>query len=103
MRKLEEHFCTYEQREALIELGLNEEEHELSCEYYNLHVTPFAGFLRSQALDFFRDKSISYQWLIDRDYSKYFRPNNEFETFAEAESALIDKLIEIEMEAQNGK
>jgi len=102
MRELKDYFCTFTQKQKLIELGFDGDAHIISAEYYYKIDTPFEGILRSQALDFFRDKGESYKWLIDRDYQKYIKPDNKYETVEEAESALIDKLIELETEAQHG-
>jgi hypothetical protein len=122
MRKIEEHFCTYEQAESIIDLGY-EQNFIVLRESLDESAPTHAGVLRSQALDFFRDKryecAISPFVLVGKSEVPYIADNTfgyfifknhkfvfdevDFETPREAESALIDKLIELEMEAQNGK
>jgi len=112
MRKLEEHFCTYEQAQNLIKLGLSQDKYGLSVEQYGTDEFGYSGFLRSQALDFFRDKGYDFQigshlnkgyWFACSINSYGYALPNFKRTYPEAESALIDKLIELEKEAQNGK
>ena len=118
MRKLEEHFCTFEQEEKLINLGFDHHQKVYVTDRETNYI-----ILRSQALDFFRDKgykcAISPFILDDKNEVPYIADNTfgyfifknhkfvfdgvDFETYPEAESALIDKLIEIQMEVQNGK
>lgn len=105
MRELQDYFCTYEQREELNKLGLNEEEHEVVCEYYVSKGIPFAGILCSQALDFFRDlgweihiTNDNYGIIVD---SKWV-PSKYFDNPKELENSLISRLIELEKEARNG-
>lgn len=109
MRELKDYFCTFAQREALIELGLSEDSHELSCEHYNILRTPFAGFLRSQALDFFRE--LGYHLTIHQNEKGHWyetqihnitRIQPGWHKINECESMLIDRLIELEKEARNG-
>ena len=127
MRKLEEHFCSIMQSQELIKLGCNYTALAVSLGStlrqvpinYKPHPVEIKMFLRSQALDFFRDKKMLGEimaiddwnvytygiWLEDcmSPFFKVETGTGEYITYHEAESALIDKLIELEMEVQNGK
>lgn len=114
MRELKDYFCNFEQTQDLIKLGLSEK-YGISAEQYETAEFGYSGFLRSQALDYFRELGYDFNpykstnqlmvnggfnyiitTILDRYQSKLF-----FETYHEAESALIDKLIELENEARN--
>lgn len=135
MRELKDYFCNYEQSKELKALGFNEPCVFVYNSYKQLKGVITSSIdgdyvkidkwddrllapLRSQALDFFRDKKIlgevrsvdswdSYTygiWMEDC-MSPFFEVQigiNEYSTYHEAESALIDKLIELEKEAHNG-
>lgn len=111
MRKLEEYLCSDKQCEKLIELGFEEEDTVSLCYEASFLTSREDGILRSQALDFFRDNGYihitpcttmgNYWFRLVKNYFVY--RTEQFETYHEAESALIDKLIELEMEVQNGK
>ena len=116
MRELEEHFCTYTQTQKLMSLGLIGIEHLKHITpsneiLYQLSESCLGAILRSQALDFFRDKGLDFHiggysskgfWFgCYKNNEGYCSPN--FKLYHEAESALIDKLIELEMDVQNGK
>lgn len=124
MRKLEEHFCTYSQTLALKKLGFDEpclgfyaelrnpNEGVLVIEKCQNNNDGLLAPLRSQALDFFRDKGYTFNSGLVTNEGKYAYDvvNHQldyltatFDTCPEAESALIDKLIELEMGVQNGK
>ena len=115
MRELKDYFCTYEQTKELMKLGL-------IGIWHLKHITPkneipyqisencLGAILRSQALDYFRS---GYSWgelrcddfyfvVYINETAKYFFTEKQ-KTYHEAESALIDKLIELEKEARNGK
>lgn len=119
MTELKDYFCDYEQTQELIKLGLkdykslmvwNKENGVLKLGNSGVFTIARAP-LRSQALDFFRDLGWDFQ--IGRHLTKgywfacaikgcgYALPNF-IKEYHEAESALIDKLIELEMEARNG-
>lgn len=125
MRELRDYFCTYEQTKELNKLGFkdykslmcwNKEHGVLKLGSSNVWTISRAP-LRSQALDFFRDKkmlgevtaiddwnSYTYGILMEDCMSPFFEVQtgiNEYHTYHEAESALIDKLIELEKEARN--
>ena len=117
MREIQDYFCTFTQKQQLLDLGFDGDSHIITAEYYYNISTPFEGILRSQALDYFRELGYDFNpykstnqlmvnggfnyiitTILDRYQSKLF-----FETYHEAESALIDKLIQIEKESRNGK
>lgn len=112
MRTLDEHLCSDKQCEKLIELGF-EEEYTISLYYELSYLTSRKdGILRSQALDFFRDKGWDFQigshlnkgyWFACSINSYGYTFHNFIKEYPEAESTLIDKLIEIQMGVQNGK
>jgi len=110
-----EEFCTYEQALALKELGYDKQgfrywtknnmfsSQELSCEK-PLPKDAFEAPLKQQVFKWFRDKhkidSHVEKYLSSEDVIEYFFMANDeesinFETYEEAESACIDKLIEI--------
>lgn len=112
MRELKDYFCDYTQREELNKLGLKDEEHEVVCEYYVSKGIPFAGILRSQALDFFRDLGYTFNSCITANDNKFAYDclnrfgdylSESFDSPHQPESALISLLIELEKEARNGK
>ena len=124
MRELKDYFCTETQTKKLIELGFDGDMYIISAEYYYILSIPFNGILRSQALDFFRDKGYEHFvtpftqedsrfeiYVADDTYGYYIFKSKEYAidavdfcTYHEAESALIDKLIELlETEAQHGE
>ena len=109
MRELKDYFCNVEQTQDLIKLGLSEK-YGISAEQYETAEFGYSGFLRSQALDYFRS---GYSWgelrcddfyfvVYKNETAKYFFTEKQ-KTYHEAESALIDKLIELEKEARNEK
>ena len=112
MRKLEEHFCTYKQAESIIDLGY-EQNFIVLRESLDEAAPTHAGVLRSQALDFFRDKGWQFAIkCLDKMYwyEIYIGDSISFDEnitedglydYHVSESALIDKLIELEMEVQN--
>lgn len=110
MRELKDYFCNFEQTQDLLKLGLSEK-YGISAEQYETAEFGYSGFLRSQTLDYFRElgwygiiegtQKHGFEWLIDRDFDKYIKPPNNYSSYNQAESALIDKLIELEKEARN--
>ena len=118
MRELKDYFCTYEQTQELIKIGLSKEKYGLSVEQYGTNKFKYIGFLRSQALDFFMDKKMlgevraldgwdnfTFSIWFEDSMAPFFKVTTEFiefKTYHEAESALIDKLIELEKDARNG-
>lgn len=108
MRELKDYFCNYDQAQDLIKLGLSEK-YGISAEQYETAEFGYSGFLRSQALDFFRRRYLWSEYSCNKVYfvvyingtTKYFY-TEKHKTYHEAESALIDKLIELEKEARNG-
>jgi len=115
MRELKDYFCTYEQTQELIKLGLknykslmvwNKENGVLKLGNSGVFTIARAP-LRSQALDFFMELGWKPQikwYVIDKVDSRYraITADKNYQTYHEAESALIDKLIELEKEARNG-
>jgi len=126
MRELKDYFCNAEQSKELIELGFNGAVLAVHLGSnlrqiplaYNLNPHEIKAPLRSQALDFFRDRKMlgevsviddwnryTYGIWLEDNMSPFFKVEtgiNEYPTYHEAESALIDKLIELEKEARNG-
>lgn len=121
MRELKYYFCTYDQTQELIKLGLkdykslmcwNKEQGVLKLGNSNVWTISRAP-LRAQALDYFRELGYSaglrgttpYNWyLIERsDKSIMSIKSGNYVSHVHCESALIDKLIELEKEARNGK
>ena len=112
MRELKDYFCTFAQKQQLLDLGFDGDSYIISAEYYYNISTPFEGILRSQALDYFRElgymlqiRGIEAKWyVIDKVDSRYraITADKNYQTYHEAESALIDKLIELQKEARNG-
>jgi len=124
MRELKDYFCTTEQSQKLKELGLNEDVLAISVDgeiritpfiYYNTHPVEIKIPLRAQALDFFREKG--YETIIEKyeagyGYAIRFKVKKDtiiylqgdFTPYTEAESMLIDRLIEMELdkEVQDG-
>lgn len=128
MRELKDYFCTYEQTMALKKLGYLSEAPALAfhASFYETQ-TPDLKFeydeefdnfdifertpLRSQALDYFRELGYSaglrgttpYNWyLIDIPDKKIMSiKSGNYVSHVHCESALIDKLIELEKEARN--
>lgn len=109
MRELKDYFCNETQTQELIKLGLSEK-HGISAEQYETAEFGYSGFLRSQALDFFRDlgyeiiqettKSyICWHVIIKGQVKTYVDGDLLFHV---SESLLISKLIELEKEARNG-
>lgn len=121
MRELKDYFCTYEQTQELLKLGIKFD----SLAYYfnhegkNYFASSMDYFenkdlvapLRSQALDYFRELGYSgglrgttpYNWyLIERpDKAIMSIKSGNYVSHVHCESALIDKLIELEKEARN--
>jgi len=120
---MNKYFCNCEQSLALKELGFNEEcigtfdedkvfdLQDFSQDYDTLPSHMVLAPLKSQAFEFFRDKykmegypvciqfnskrRKGYQYvIISNNYSSFEQIGN-FDTYEEAESACIDKLIEI--------
>lgn len=110
MRELKDYFCNYEQTQDLLKLGLSEK-YGISAEQYETAEFGYSGFLRSQALDYFRElgympqiRGIEAKWyVIDKVDSRYraITADKNYQTYHEAESALIDKLIELYGESRN--
>ena len=111
---MDKHFVTYNQAVALKELGFNEPCFESYTENGNLipytvglYYTPRP--LKSQVFEWFREKHglfseiqpyliIGTQWrytITNRNNSSGLPHKEQFKTYEEAESACIDKLIEI--------
>jgi len=109
MRELKDYFCTYEQTQELIRLGLSET-HEITAEHYKTEKLVYIGFLLSQALDFFRE--LGYEIRVNSHaYNKHWfsiiksRKTHVGETinnYQKAESEAISLCIELEKEARNG-
>ena len=110
-------FCTYEQSLALKELGFDEPcltyyhenkilESEIvfikGSKFWNLpDISEIAAPLCQQAFRWFREKHKLYSPITDNGLGQYdFRIKHEwcgkvYDTYEEAESACLDKLIEI--------
>lgn len=120
MRELKDYFCDYKQTQELIQLGLknykslmvwNKENGVLKLGNSGVFTIARAP-LRSQALDYFRELGyiLEQRKTIDLKYYYYiFNQEKEIAVSTDmildwviAESALIDKLIELEKEARNG-
>lgn len=112
MRELKDYFCTYEQENELIRIGYTAKFVSL---FEGLEQTEnfTSGILRSQALDYFRELgyiaglrgTTPYNWyLIERPKKSIMSiKSGNYVSHVHCESALIDKLIELEKEARNGK
>lgn len=113
MRELKDYFCTFTQKQQLLDLGFDGDSHIITAEYYYNISTPFEGILRNQALDFFRDlgyKAIKPMYNKSKrcHWFRFYYKNVQYHTLKQptyhhAESALIGKLIELEKEARNEK
>lgn len=107
MRELKDYFCNFKQENELFKIGF-----DASQKIYIKHDILRYVILRSQALDYFRDLGYSaglrgttpYNWyLIERpDKSIMSIKSGNYVSHVHCESALIDKLIELEKEARNG-
>ena len=112
---MEKHFCNYNQSLAIKELGFNEPCLGFYDKFYNNEIV--YGYsegnngapLKSQVFEWFREKHglfseiqpyliIGTQWrytITNRNNSSGLPHKEQFKTYEEAESACIDKLIEI--------
>lgn len=116
MRELKDYFCDYNQSLKLKGIGFNSD----VLEWYFEETKEFCDVmkdvkapLRSQALDYFMDLGYSvglrgttpYNWyLIDRPDKRIMSiKSGNYVSHMHCESALIDKLIELEKEARNEK
>lgn len=122
---MKKEFLTYEQAKALKELGFDEK----CLWYYTTHGTLIEERwykhpnksswtvntpLKQQAFRFFREKfglagiieavnKTHYEfYILPLGQEEYVKPPNAFNTYEEAESACIDKLIELAKEVKNG-
>lgn len=118
MRELKDYFCTYNQSKELIELGfigavlavhLGSTLRQIPLAY-NLNAHEIKAPLRCQALDFFRDLGYIIQIRANQHGHWYefekdgiTRTQGQWHTYSTSEGALIDRLIELEKEARNGK
>lgn len=114
MRELKDYFCTYEQTQELMSLGLIGVEHLKHITpkneiLYQLSESCLGAILRSQALDFFRE--LGYKFTIHQNGKGHWydiqtedtiRIQPDWHKYHECESMLIDRLIELEKEARNG-
>lgn len=112
MRELKDYFCTFTQKHQLLDLGFDGDSNIITAEYYYNISTPFEGILRSQALDYFRELGWDFQigshltkgyWFVCAIKGCGYALPNFIKEYHEAESALIDKLIELQKEARNEK
>lgn len=121
MRELKDYFCNFEQSQEIKQLGFDEQTFYAYAKFgaiyarlgknSNIDGGSISAPLRSQALDYFMELGWDFQ--IVRHLTKgywfacaikgcgYALPNF-IKEYHEAESALIDKLIELEKEARNG-
>lgn len=121
MRELKDHFCTIEQSQKLKELGLNEDVLAISVGStirlapmnYKPHPVEMKTPLRAQTLDYFRVKG--YETKIEKYKNGYcyeieVKESNgliiyrqgDFTPYTEAESMLIDRLIQMELDKEVG-
>lgn len=104
MRELKDYFCTYEQSKAIMSLDC--QYRWVVARYENDNDNVLVLLLRSQALDYFRELG----WIIIISNTEFdivkdgkWMTSEDFESTSCVEGALIDKLIELEKEARNGK
>lgn len=110
MRELKDYFCTFTQKQQLLDLGFDGDSHIITAEYYYNISIPFEGILRSQALDYFRE--LGYKIVINQNERGHWyeiekdgimRTQGGWLAYEFAESKAISLLIELEKEARNGK
>lgn len=109
MRELKDYFCTFTQKQQLLDLGFDGDSNIITAEYYYNISTPFEGILRSQALDYFR--GLGYKIVVNQNKPWHWyeiekdgltRTQVGWHTYEFAESEAISRLIELEKEARNG-
>jgi hypothetical protein len=107
MRNLEDHFCTYEQENQLIQIGYTEKFISL---FEGLQQTEnfTSGILRSQALDYFRE--LGYKIVINQNERGNWyeiekdgitRTQGVWHAYEFSESEAISRLIKLEKEVRN--
>lgn len=107
MRELKDYFCTYQQSKALMSLDC--QYRWVVARYENDNDNVLVLLLRSQALDYFRE--LGYSAIVNQSKNGCWHEIEKgniliteggFWHYYNSESALIDKLIELEKEARNG-